>query len=171
MQLVMWRAIHHSFIPVNTPRIPYARHDRWTSKRGRLFLSNIRLVYLADQTDSVSGLTCFDFPLVYITKDSLNQPIFGSNNLSGEVWPAVLGGGPAGTLPPHKFTLYFMQGGIGTLYPMFYTLADRAKRSFGLQGPGGRDPTPASFACSLASSAFIDPNDPTTVYLSQPAGE
>lgn len=62
----------------------YTYMIRWTSRRGRLFLSNIRLVYLADQADAGSGLACFDFPLVYINRDSLNQPIFGSNNISGE---------------------------------------------------------------------------------------
>ena len=151
-------------------------------------------MYLADQPDS-SGLTGFDFPLVYISKDTLNQPIFGSNNLqgqygclklvthcvliplhplcgTGEVWPAVDGGGPAGTLPPHNFTLYFMEGGIGTFYPMYYTLAERAKRSFsGTSGNSSFDPNPVSFSASLASRAFVDPNDPTTVYLTQPAEE
>eukprot|EP00955_Chlamydomonas_euryale_P080122 363378-Chlamydomonas_euryale.AAC.33 len=61
-----------------------------------------------------AGLQGFDFPLVYIRKDTLNQPIFGCNNLSGEVWAAEEGGGPAGSLPPHKFVIYFKIGGIGT---------------------------------------------------------
>ena len=94
--------------------------------------------------------------------------------VAGEVWPAVEGGGPAGALPPHKFTLYFQSGGIGTFYPLFYTLAERAKRAFaGASGaaPQWRDPNPISFAESLASSAYVDPNDPSTVYLSQPAEE
>lgn len=30
-----------------------------------------------------AGLAGFDLPLVYITKDKLNQPIFGCNNLAG----------------------------------------------------------------------------------------
>lgn len=29
------------------------------------------------------GLVGFDFPLVYIRADTLNQPIFGCNNLTG----------------------------------------------------------------------------------------
>ncbi len=33
---------------------------------------------------------------------------------AGEVWPAIEGGGPAGNLAPHKFIIYFKEGGIGT---------------------------------------------------------
>ncbi|GIM12271.1 hypothetical protein Vretimale_15646 [Volvox reticuliferus] len=50
--------------------------------RGTLYLSNIRLVFVALSTDE-SGLLAFDFPLCYIRNDKLNQPIFGCNNLSG----------------------------------------------------------------------------------------
>ena len=92
------------------------------------------------------------------------------------MWPAVDGGGPAGALPPHSFTLFFLDGGIGTFYPLYYTLAERAKGTFGtgaaLSTTGSRtDPNPESFASQLASRAFIDPNDPTTVYVTQPAEE
>jgi hypothetical protein len=46
-----------------------------------------------------AGLAGFDLPLVYISKDKLNQPIFGCNNLAGELtlrrsWGVV--GGLAG---------------------------------------------------------------------------
>ncbi len=47
----------------------------------------------------------------------------------GEVWPAVPGGGPAGSLPPHEFKLLFKEGGIGTFYPLYYTLSVRAKQA------------------------------------------
>ena len=54
-----------------------------------------------------AGLHAFELPLAYLRGDKFNQPIFGCNNLSGECWPAVAGGGPAGGMPPHKFALYF----------------------------------------------------------------
>lgn len=54
---------------------------RW-SATGALYLSNIRLVFVADKADP-SGLAGFDMPLVYICKEKLNQPIFGCNNLAG----------------------------------------------------------------------------------------
>ncbi len=48
---------------------------------------------------------------------------------AGQVWPAVPGGGPLGQLPPHDFKLYFKEGGIGTFYPLYYTLTVRAKQA------------------------------------------
>ncbi|KAG1671794.1 hypothetical protein FOA52_000171 [Chlamydomonas sp. UWO 241] len=163
------------------------RSGKWGPK-GFLFVSNVRLVFMAEKPDE-SGLQGFDFPLVYIRKDVLNQPIFGCNNLSGEVWPAADGGGPAGLLPPHKFTVYFKTGGIGTFYPLYYTLSQRARQSFSaLSGeppapqqqqqqppmpgplPAWKDPNPASWAESLVRAAYVDPSDPSTVYVSQPTG-
>ena len=38
---------------------------------------------MADQSDPGSGLRAFDIPLVYITADRFNQPIFVCNNLTG----------------------------------------------------------------------------------------
>eukprot|EP00798_Chlamydomonas_sp_ICE-L_P008155 gene8155-1408_t len=147
-------------------------NGKWSSK-GRMFLSNIRLVYIASAADP-SGLVAFDLPLVYMRNDKLNQPIFGCNNLSGQVWPAVSGGGPGGALPPHDFKIYFKEGGIGTFYPLYYTLTERAKQSFA--GPSAAQsapaqPNPAQFAEGLVSRAFVDPNDPSTIYLSQPVDE
>jgi hypothetical protein len=41
----------------------------------------------------------------------------------------VEGGGPAGTLPPHNFKVLFKEGGIGTFYPLYYTLVDRTRKA------------------------------------------
>lgn len=145
------------------------RNGKW-SATGALYLSNIRLVFVADKADP-SGLAGFDMPLVYICKEKLNQPIFGCNNLAGQVWPAVNGGGPSGHLPPHSFKVLFKEGGIGTFYPMFYALCERAKKA------DAAAKQPASLAQNtqavqeLVHKAFVDPNDPSTVYLSQPVDE
>ena len=115
----------HQLPPWIMPPIPAL--GRW-SAQGSVYLSTVRLVFLADKPDD-SGLAGFDLPLVYRTQDKLNQPIFGCNNLTGRVWPAVEGGGPAGTLPPHSWKVAFKNGGIGTFYPLFYGLLQRAKRA------------------------------------------
>jgi hypothetical protein len=115
-----------SSCPAPVPTLLPAR-PRWSAK-GSVFLSNVRLVFLADAPDA-SGLAGFDLPLVYITGDKLNQPIFGCNNLSGRVWPAAEGGGPAGSLPPHDWKVSFRNGGVGTFYPLFYALVQRARRA------------------------------------------
>ncbi|PNW85493.1 hypothetical protein CHLRE_03g189100v5 [Chlamydomonas reinhardtii] len=147
--------------------------------RGALYLSNVRLVFVADKPDEL-GLHAFDFPLVYIRQDKLNQPIFGCNNLAGQVWPAVERGGPSGELPPHEFRVYFKEGGIGTFYPLYYTLAERAKQAFAaaqersrLAAAGLVDPNPPTYVAGLVSHAFVDPADPSTIYLAerQPVAE
>lgn len=145
------------------------RKGRWSAS-GALYLSNIRLVFVAEKADA-SGLAGFDMPLVYICKEKLNQPIFGCNNLAGQVWPAVEGGGPSGHLPPHSFKVLFKEGGIGTFYPMFYALCERAKKA----DAASRQPTSLAqntqVVQELVHKAFVDPNDPSTVYLSQPVDE
>lgn len=154
---------------------------KW-SATGTVYASNVRLVFLADKPDA-SGLAGFDLPLVYITADKLNQPIFGCNNLSGRVWPAVDGGGPAGALPPHDWKVKFKAGGIGTLWPLYYALAQRARRAAaanaaaGAAGPAAA-PAPSSQpgqeaadVATMAQAAFVDPSDPSTVYITQPVGE
>jgi hypothetical protein len=42
---------------------------------------------------------------------------------AGQVWPAVEGGGPAGSFPPHSFKLYFKEVSEPVI-PLFVTLAD-----------------------------------------------
>lgn len=94
----------------------------------------------------------FELPLAYIRKDKFNQPIFACNNLSGklsiavphpsdlgaiagtmassnagECWPAAPGGGPQGSLPPHVFSLYFKEGGVGTFLPLYFRFVDIAR--------------------------------------------
>lgn len=146
------------------------RNGKWSTP-GVVYMSNLRLVFIADKTDE-SGLTAFDIPLVYIRTHKLNQPIFGCNNLAGEVWPAVPGGGPDGSLPPHSFKFLFREGGIGTFYPLFYTLAEKCKVLYraSQESQENRVQTQAILN-NMVSSAFVDPNDPTTVYLVQPADD
>uniref|UniRef100_A0A7S0RKJ1 Uncharacterized protein n=1 Tax=Chlamydomonas leiostraca TaxID=1034604 RepID=A0A7S0RKJ1_9CHLO len=144
---------------------------RW-SCTGTLFLSNVRAVFIGDKADP-SGLRAFDLPLVYLRNDSLHQPIFFCNNIKGQVWPAVQGGGPGGSLPPHDFKIIFKEGGIGTFWPLYYTLSVRAKNALeeaqAAHRRGPVDANPAPYAEGLVQRAFVDPSDPTTVYLAQPA--
>lgn len=85
-----------------------------------------------------------------------------------------------------------------SFYPLYYTLAGRAKQAFaqshtspsgqqlphphpqqqqqGIAAAGGgggawHDPNPAAYAEGLASRAFVDPNDPSTVYVVQPTDD
>lgn len=72
---------------------------------------------------------------MYIRNEKFNQPVFGCNNLSGEVWSTEEGGGPNGVHPPHAFSLYFKNGGVGTFLPRFYLALEHARRG---PPPAGR---------------------------------
>lgn len=144
------------------------RSGKWSAK-GSVYLSNIRLVFLANKADQ-SGLVGFDLPLVYIHNDQLNQPIFACNNLAGKVWPAEEGGGPAGTLPPHSWKVLFSSGGIGTLWPLYYALGQRARRADQAARQAGPGKVQEEMQ-RMAHTAFVDPNDPTNIYLTQPISD
>jgi hypothetical protein len=65
---------------------------------------------------------------------------------AGSVWPAAEGGGPRGSLPPHSFKVLFKEGGIGTFYPLFYALAERARRLAAAPPPAPHVPVAAAAA-------------------------
>merc|ERR1712046_153862 len=92
-----------------------------------------------------------------------NQPIFGANYLSGlaipsatDVSAALLGGKPA------RFSLTFNDGGCGTFVGIFYKLLAELDKESGTVRRAAEDG-------SLNSVAYVDPSDPSTLYLSQPA--
>jgi WW domain-binding protein 2 len=141
---------------------------RWSSK-GNLYLSNMRMVFVASKTDT-SGLQAFDLPLVYIRGDKFNQPIFGCNNLSGECWPVCEGGGPDGSLPPHAYKLFFLEGGVGTFLPLYFTFITSARE----QERNRKNITAAASQPDFhlqMNQAFVDPNDPTSLFLTQPVSQ
>eukprot|EP00879_Flechtneria_rotunda_P001965 GHRR01002139.1.p1 GENE.GHRR01002139.1~~GHRR01002139.1.p1 ORF type:complete len:214 (+),score=59.35 GHRR01002139.1:188-829(+) len=178
------RTFHGELVPapfasevfvLRRPRVGFELDGVHTSKgkwstSGALYLSNVRLVFVSEKADP-SGLVGFDMPLVYVCKEKLHQPIFGCNNLAGQVWPAVEGGGPSGHLPPHNFKVLFKEGGIGTFYPMFYALTERAKRIDAAAAKQAPLTQTTQAVQEIVHKAFVDPNDPSTVYLSQPVDE
>ena len=59
---------------------------------GTLFLSTLRMVFVADQRGEHVEFDSFDVPLASIRREAFNQPVFGCNNLSGWVIPIPDGG-------------------------------------------------------------------------------
>eukprot|EP01024_Parvocaulis_polyphysoides_P050418 TRINITY_DN4907_c0_g3_i1.p1 TRINITY_DN4907_c0_g3~~TRINITY_DN4907_c0_g3_i1.p1 ORF type:complete len:232 (-),score=35.73 TRINITY_DN4907_c0_g3_i1:448-1107(-) len=146
---------------------------KWQT-RGVLYLTDVRLIFVAAKTDAASGLAGFDFPLVYLKDVKFNQPIFGANNLSGQVWPAIEGGGPAGVYPPHGFILYFKEGGVGTFLPLFFRGLEHARNSFrrtNQQQQQQQQQQSQQDYDNMTATAFVDPNDPTHVYVTQPVDD
>lgn len=61
---------------------------------------------------------CTAFPIWVVAKSQ------GTGHTAGKCWPAVPGGGPLGTLPPHNFVIYFKEGGVGTFLPLYFNFLE-----------------------------------------------
>jgi len=143
--------------------------------KGSLYLSTLRMVFVKDPSAGVgwfgmggetpSDMITFDLPLSLVRNEKFNQPIFGCNNVEGVCLP--LPGTPANT----HFRLSFYEGGVGTFLPLFFDLLNR-NRLGPVHSPSGLG---GDFTSQLQSgrfmqAAYIDPNDPTTLYIqTQPA--
>ncbi|CAL8463061.1 g2595 [Coccomyxa elongata] len=148
-------------------------NGKWSSK-GVIFLTNMRMIFVANHPDAASGLVAFELPFAYITGDKFKQPVFGCNNLAGKCWPAVPGGGPLGTLPPHNFVIYFKEGGVGTFLPLYFNFLEyvRVMQQRVHSNPAPCAPVqPPQATQEMLSKAFVDPNDPSKVFLTSPVDE
>jgi hypothetical protein len=77
-----------------------------------------------------------------------------------------------------KWTIYFVDGGMGTFVPLFYRFIEYIRRTTPMsnQTPQAVSNSytgqeTASAPQQFLQSAFIDPSDPTKVYLTQPVSE
>lgn len=167
-------------------KLPNLSGGKW-SARGTLYLTSIRMVFVAKSPSP--PVLAFDIPLLFVSEEAFNQPIFACNNLSGKVHPVdsrLQGQGP------HNFKVLFKEGGVGTFVPVFFNLL-RSLRALAAppaspaaaplpttgggggselpDGAGGADPMPSQQPPveDMIRHAYIDPNDPTKLYLQQPA--
>ena len=123
---------------------------------GVIYLSNIRMVFVLSKPDaSAGGMYAFDFPLAYIRTERFHQPIFGANNLTANCFSTADDGGPNGARPPHALTLYFQ---------LVQQARDLNAAAPPPPGVSPVAPTPAQTS-QMVQTAYIDPNDPTQVYL------
>jgi len=149
---------------------------------GVIYLSDIRIVFIADRPSQINGqpIQAYDFPLGFVSQEEFNQPIFGCNNLSG----AVRLVNQTEVVPPNTFKLFLLKGGINTFLPLFYQFLHKIRQELG-QPAQEVTPRPApsapqdgdvfaldSEAQNVVRNAFVDPSDPTTLYVeAQPVAE
>eukprot|EP00210_Caulerpa_lentillifera_P008316 g7935.t1 len=155
-------------IDIELKDLPHDSRKTWKA-RGVIFLSGIRIVFIAN--NQRGELRSFDIPLVYIHGSKFNQPILGCNNLSGNVWPVHDDGGPSGRFPPIQFKLYFAKGGVGTflrLFGMYMRQLRRVESNTHNPVETSRPAAPVAPPSELIAQAFVDPNDPSTLILTQP---
>ena len=167
---------HSRFVVVGPRRYNF-------SGTGSAFLTNYRLVFVLKKPTK-DGIQSFEIPLLFISEEDVCQPIFGANHLKGICRPVDA---PAGSSEKIKWKLVFTNGGMGTMVPLFYSCLeyirtssrrrrrddiDGAEEAGGAHAPTEKvqaaEPPPASSPPSFLASAFVDPSDPTQIFLTQP---
>ncbi|XP_057960328.1 UPF0664 stress-induced protein C29B12.11c [Malania oleifera] len=142
--------------------------------KGTIYLSNIRMVFVANKP--MGSFFAFDMPLLYVREEKFNQPIFFCNNISGKVEPVVPETEHRALYAAYPIKISFKEGGCGTFIPLFFNLISSVRQynqQFSM-GPGPRlDPLQAAQTPvdEMMRHAYVDPNDPTRIYLQQPNSE
>ena len=120
-----------------------------------MILTSVRVICINEKN---SAFKAFDLPLSLISNESFEQPIFGANYLYGICKPLL------NSLPGNiEFKIWLMNGGCGTLAPAYLKMIKSCKRN---RGRGAEQNVINSY--QGGKKAFIDPNDPSVIYLQQP---
>uniref|UniRef100_A0A7S4BCM4 GRAM domain-containing protein n=2 Tax=Chrysotila carterae TaxID=13221 RepID=A0A7S4BCM4_CHRCT len=159
--------------PIHNEYFVLSRHGIYFSARsgslkfegkGQLYLSTLRMIFVSDGRGSMNA---FDLPLATMRDEAFNQPIFGANNLTGTSAP--LDG--SSCHEDIKWKLAFNEGGVGTFLPLFFRLLTEMRAMLSQQ-QSGTIPTataiPVATASEMLQAAYVDPNDPTKLYVTQP---
>lgn len=142
--------------------------------KGTIYLSNVRMVFVASKP--VGNFYAFDMPLLHVHDEKFNQPVFHCNNISGLVEPVVPENENRALYSTHSFKILFKEGGCGTFVPLFFNLIN-AVRQYNQQSAPVSEPrldplraaqTPVD---QMMRHAYVDPNDPTKIFLQQPTPE
>ena len=133
--------------------------SKYTAK-GYMILTTARIVCV--NKDDKSLFKCFDLPLSLISKESFEQPIFGSNYLYGFCKPLM------NLLPGViRYKIWFTEGGCGTFVPAFFNVLGNLRKNEN-KSPDSKFINMVSNG-TFAKSAYIDPNDPSILYVEQPS--
>ncbi|XP_010249408.1 PREDICTED: UPF0664 stress-induced protein C29B12.11c [Nelumbo nucifera] len=145
--------------------------------KGTIYLSNIRMVFVASKP--VGSFAAFDMPLLYVHGEKFNQPIFFCNNISGLLEPVVPDDQHRALYSTHSFKIVFKEGGCGTFVPLFLNLIASVKQYSQYFAHSVSETAPRLDPLQAAQTpveemmrhAYVDPNDPTRIFLQQPTTE
>lgn len=158
--------------------------------RGRLFITNLRMVFrVAESNIGKAQCESFEMPFRGLWDERLNQPIFGTNNLTATMM--YYDEQPfAGVL---SIKLVFKEGGVGTFLNVFNNVLratriqlnrERANAAAGANAtadvaaqpppipaeatqPEASAPPSSQFLPVHSEAAFVDPHDPSRIYTTQ----
>lgn len=122
--------------------------------KGRIYCTTQRIIFVAEKSSSQHGVffEAFEIPLAHMTEEKFNQPIFGACSISG----LVVSSDDADT--KFAWKVIFDNGGTGVVLPVFLRLLEKRKC---------QEVIDMTFVQSQ-NRAFVDPNDPTVIYIAQP---
>ncbi|KAI8102344.1 hypothetical protein M9435_005948 [Picochlorum sp. BPE23] len=138
------------------------------SGKGRVFLTNYRMIYLPDKPQG--EFRGIELPLLFIQDFDVCQPILGANYLHGHCRRVD---DPMGS-PMLKWKLRFINGGMGTMVPLFYSTVAYIRTASQRQGGESHQQAPVVDEQKVdemykpppfVANAVVDPNDPTIVYI------
>ena len=121
---------------------------------GMFYLTNQRLVYVTKSPGSRVDFVSLEISFNEISgMPRFEQPIFGANYLDVKTQSGA------------RVYLTFNSGGAGTFLPVFYSLFETARTADSQYN----SPILRAVAEGRAGSlAFVDPNDPSVFYVTQP---
>ncbi|KAF4322220.1 hypothetical protein BBO99_00002834 [Phytophthora kernoviae] len=124
--------------------------------KGRIYCTTQRIIFVAEKGATQNGFffEAFEIPLVKMTDEKFNQPIFGACSISGLVAPSSESDGSSN----FAWKVTFANGGTGVVLPVFLRLMEKRKK---------KETIDMNFVHSQ-KKAFVDPNDPTVIYIAQP---
>lgn len=144
----------HMTFTLEGPGMPKLKAD------GRVYLTTVRMCFVPDL--STPAFCAFDIPLQGLSEEEFKQPIFGANYLTGKVAPV-----PGRGLPSlATFKLTFNHGGFSTFLRLFFGVMEHYRIRDLVARRTWMDTRAQAFISE--SSAFVDPSDPSVLYLSQP---
>ncbi|KAF6134048.1 hypothetical protein GIB67_038339 [Kingdonia uniflora] len=116
---------------------------------------------------------------LYVREEKFKQPIFLCNNISGLVEPVVPEDAHRALYSTHSFKILFKEGGCGTFVPLFFNLIASVRQYSQLSAYAAPEPTTRVDPLQAAQTpvdemmrhAYVDPNDPTRIFLQQPTSE
>ncbi|XP_020587654.1 uncharacterized protein LOC110029624 [Phalaenopsis equestris] len=144
--------------------------------KGIIYISNVRIVFVSKKP--VGNFIAFDMPLLHIHEEKFNQPIFHCNNISGKVEPVIPEEHHRALYSTHSFKILFKEGGCGTFVPLFLNLIQSVRQynqhyAAATEAAPHLDPLQAAQTPvdEMMRCAYVDPNDPTRIFLQQPTSE
>ncbi|CAN4113837.1 unnamed protein product [Withania somnifera] len=141
--------------------------------KGTIYLSNIRMVFVAKNPRD--NFIAFDIPLLFIHGEKLNQPMFFCKSISGYANPVAPANDNENSVIPHSFKILFKERDSETFIPLVFNLIGKVRRHYRRSRAKHCVDTLHEAAKipvdEMTRYAYVDPNDPTTIFLQQPNPE